>query len=170
MTKGDRTMTEDPAEAFHQVNGGGAKHHRSVNLATVEEEEVVLVLEDQTATGMDEEEEDGDLSQVNTSQQYGHYHGHALALCSTEAELKIRYCVVLWEHGPRRNESKAPVTQGAMDRRCKQRAKSIGNRAPLVPIAGYTEMTSDPVIRASYGCWSVATTSNSCPSATEVAV
>lgn len=73
-TTGDHTTIGDQVEVFHLVNGGGVKHHRSVSPATVEEEEAALVLEDRTATGMGEEEEDGDLSWITPSHQGGHYH------------------------------------------------------------------------------------------------
>lgn len=78
MMKGDHSTIGDLAEAFHQVNGGEVKHHRSVSLAMAEEEEVV-VLEGQMAIGMDEAGDDGDLSQNSTPDHHGHYRYHACA-------------------------------------------------------------------------------------------
>ena len=63
MTTADRSMTEDPVEAFHRENGGEVKHHRSASLVMEEEEGeavLVLVLAGQMAAGMREEEAVGD--------------------------------------------------------------------------------------------------------------
>jgi hypothetical protein len=59
LTTGGPTMIEEPVEASPRVSGGGAKHHLNGSPVMVEEEEEVV--EGQTATGMDEAGEDGDL-------------------------------------------------------------------------------------------------------------
>ncbi|KAF3039394.1 hypothetical protein E8E12_008248 [Didymella heteroderae] len=63
MTRGDHLKTEDPAEASRQENGGEAKRHQSGSLVMGEEE--VVVLAGQTAVGMGEEGDDGELSRNN---------------------------------------------------------------------------------------------------------
>jgi|SRR5690242_2318863 len=84
------TMTGDKVEGFHQANGGEERHRQSASLAIVEEEEAVAVMEGPMATGMDGEEEDGDLPLISTSHRYGqHYrHPHTLTLRPVRGELE----------------------------------------------------------------------------------
>jgi hypothetical protein len=72
MTREDHLMIGDLAEVSHRANGGEVKHRRSVSLA-MEEEEEAAVLEGQMAVGMDEEGEDGDVSQNITTDHHGCY-------------------------------------------------------------------------------------------------
>jgi hypothetical protein len=84
MTTGDRSMTEDPVEVFHQENGGEAKHHRSASLVMEEEEAeavLVLVLAGQMAIGMDEVGAVGDPGENSTPEHRGHqYYQSVLVL------------------------------------------------------------------------------------------
>lgn len=61
-TIGGHLMTEGLVGGFRQASGGGVKHHRSENLSMVVEEEAEVVRAGQTATGMEEEEADGEES------------------------------------------------------------------------------------------------------------
>jgi hypothetical protein len=67
----DHTMTEDPVEEFRPANGGVVKHHQSVSLGMVEEEEAVLVLGGQMAAGMGADGEGGDISLISTLRLHG---------------------------------------------------------------------------------------------------
>lgn len=67
MMTGGHSMTGDPAVVCHRASGGGVKHHQSESPASAGEEEAAAALEqDRKATGMDVEEDDGDLLRINT--------------------------------------------------------------------------------------------------------
>jgi hypothetical protein len=58
-------------EEFRPANGGVVKHHQSVSLGMVEEEEAVLVLGGQMAAGMGADGEGGDISLISTLRLHG---------------------------------------------------------------------------------------------------